>query len=154
MLKKYVLPLLLLLNIITAYNTFKPIYKVDPELEFYLTMFSFALENNCYYKEYDHPNQFIMEFKDLDNYAVLGRCGRGISRRVIQINSQTWEYLSNDGKLDLLFHEMSHCFLNVDHVDQPGHYMNANDQNLKWYVVAFQTIEVMHSRCTKWKPRN
>lgn len=43
---------------------------------------------------------------------------------LIIINKQLWQHLNKWERLELMFHEMGHCYLNLRHVTGKNHIMN------------------------------
>jgi hypothetical protein len=62
----------------------------------------------------------------------LGQCRVSNGARYITINKMHWDFLDESSKYELIFHEMIHCDTDgfVQHIDLPGHIMNAIHQNI------------------------
>lgn len=55
-----------------------------------------------------------MSFEDLED-SELGLCTFGLWSNEITIDSRSWATMSEPGQEQLIFHELGHCFLNLDH---------------------------------------
>lgn len=119
---------------------------VDPELQPYIEQFVFeaSLRGIDLSKA-----KIIAVFKPLDS-STLGECLRYEDNRVnlnrIHINVKEWIFLPEYMREQLVFHELGHCWLNLDHTNSttpqglPASIMNEYlfpfyyDLNRAWYI--------------------
>lgn len=92
-----------------------------PELKDYYKDYIKILDNNC--PNFDKPKKLSLSFKDL-KFGELGLCNYYIFKREIFISKTYWENASLNERRQLVFHELTHCVLNIHHVNDPNHYMN------------------------------
>lgn len=130
---------------------FRPIHRVDKELDMYHQMFMSVVRYNCKEDEYYQPNQLIVDFSPDSDWNNLGTCQTGLSRSEIHINKDEWVGLSDDDKFQLMMHEETHCVLKLDHIDDDGHYMSPAMHEIPWYKTVYQVMTLVRSVCTKWK---
>lgn len=69
-------------------------------------------------------SQLTVVFTELESYT-LGRCTLPLNGAtpLIRINATSWEQLGYYGRRQLMFHELGHCVLGLDHVAAPGSIM-------------------------------
>ena len=104
----------------------------------------------------DHVNHFIAEAaKHSAAYMVpanmvvkkvempigtLGTCTISTSGLTVKLNTIYWKYISKAKQTQVIFHELSHCLLNMDHYDTEVDIMNTsentdfNDENAQEYI--------------------
>lgn len=95
--------------------------KIDPQTrEFYKEYISY-IPDSCK-ANILRDNKIVIRFEKLDS-NFIGFCNRMFKRRLILLDSGFWSWTKETDKKQLLFHELSHCLLNKDHVDNVGNYM-------------------------------
>lgn len=97
-----------------------PFVKVDRELTPYYEEFMQIVNNEC--SKVKLPNQFIVEFKQLDDEEI-GSCTIYLHKKEVFIDVNFWKTASSRTKKQLMFHELTHCLLGLHHVDVSGNYM-------------------------------
>lgn len=78
---------------------------------------------------YNNPQtviDIIMEFDSSLPEGVAGRCSMSFSSPKITVNVVTWGLISEERKEMLIFHELGHCILGLDHEDDYLAVMNTN----------------------------
>ena len=98
-----------------------PIKKIDKEFLPYYNSFFNKIETTC--PKIKKPNQLIMVFNKLQNEEV-GLCYIFPHKNQIYIDSVFWRYATDDEKKQLIYHELTHCILNIHHVSDESNYMN------------------------------
>lgn len=98
-----------------------PIKKIDNEFLPYYNSFFKSVNKNC--KKISPPNQLIMIFKNLSNEEV-GLCYLFSHKKQIYIDRFFWENSNDNEKKQLIYHELTHCILNIHHVSDESNYMN------------------------------
>lgn len=74
--------------------------------------------------------------------TVLGECTQYLSHSKIEINSVYWEVLTDSQKKQLMYHELSHCILDINHSLDKNNYMTSegfpklSDTDLENQVIA------------------
>lgn len=98
-----------------------PIKQIDPRVEPYYNEFMGIVKNEC--PNLETPRQFIVGFGTLRNEEI-GLCYTYSVRREIKFDESFWEITPEYGRKQLVFHELTHCVLNVHHIDNDKNYMN------------------------------
>lgn len=98
-----------------------PIKKIDNEFLPYYNSFFKSVNKNC--KKISPPNQLTITFKDLSKEEV-GLCYIFPHKKQIYIDKFFWEYANDNEKKQLIYHELTHCILNIHHVSDKSNYMN------------------------------
>lgn len=100
----------------------KPFVKsVDPELQMYVSEYYDMVKTRCPEKSLDRS--YKIEFApDTDEW--IGLCTFKLNGYHIQINERWWNKtaLMRQKRL-LMYHELSHCILEKEHIEDPLHYM-------------------------------
>ena len=103
-------------------------------LFFTLPMNSIDKDLNSYYKEFmdlgkEHcnkiqkPNQFSIRFSKLTDDNI-GLCTVYIHRKEVLIDENYWAISNLETRKQLVFHELTHCILDKNHIDSEDNYMN------------------------------
>lgn len=143
-LKKYseILFFLLLLGLVLLL----PYTKIDPVLGMYYNTIKYAVDRDCPSQDYYHPNQILMKFDNLQGQTI-GMCTRTINRYTIRIDSSWWSEARQDERFQLMAHELSHCILGADHVDDRHSFMSSTFQTLSMSEVILQLRELIKEKC-------
>lgn len=121
--------------------------RAHPDLKFYLEQFSKdAIRYNtpCYYT----PVVGFQQKRPSDvNDSVIGYCRPGVELRAV---SSFWDTASGVDRMTLLYHELGHCALGLDHTDGIPDIMNSNilderTADKQWDVL----VKTMFERATK-----
>lgn len=99
-----------------------PFVRIDEEVKPYYNEFISIVKNEC--PNLKTPKQLIVSFKTLKNEEI-GLCTIYAFRREINFDPLSWGLSTNILRRQLVFHELTHCVLNVHHVKDSKHYMNA-----------------------------
>lgn len=88
-----------------------------------------------------------ISFGELE-YPIIGRCMRGIyPYSYIKVDKIAWDKMNNDGKEELIYHELGHCVLFLLHDDDtvkadefeiPGSIMNSYWFGEAWFYSQFK----------------
>ena len=82
------------------------------------------------YGNAQNVNNLIIRFAGRDSPnlpdTIAGRCTASIGTPLIEINPVHWSHFTAECKEILIFHEMGHCILNLDHDDSKPAIMNTN----------------------------
>lgn len=93
---------------------------------------SFKQYANSYGKIYDYDISITFVEK-YDKANVVGQC---TGNDTITIRRSFWNNVNDLQREDVLFHELGHCVMNLDHVPTPS-IMNAQTLQL-WYYAAYR----------------
>lgn len=99
-----------------------PVNSVDETLLGYKQEFLYLARQEC--DRVKEPNQFIIQFSKLRDEEA-GVCIVYPFKKIILIDEYYWESADPVSRKQLIFHELSHCLLNKEHVENPENYMNA-----------------------------
>lgn len=95
--------------------------KIDNGLNGYYQEFMDLAKQEC--NKISPPSQFSITFSLLSGDNV-GECTTYLVRRKIEIDKNYWNNSSIETKRQLMFHELTHCVLDMDHVNSESNYMN------------------------------
>lgn len=127
-----------------------PIKIIHKDYYNYYQEYQNLLKNYCPSHNF-YVNQVIIQPGNLDpvHTSIIGTCFNGkILSSIIIIDKSFWEIASNDQKYQLIMHEMSHCFINKRHIDNPFNYMYPyNDETLTKEVTKNQVINDIKEIC-------
>jgi hypothetical protein len=98
-----------------------PIKKVDPSLALHYKEFMDVVQSDC--PSLQLPNQLTIETGNLTDDNI-GVCVVFSFRKHITIDNFYWNTSNEQTKRQLLFHELTHCVLNINHIESDSHYMN------------------------------
>src|SRR5574343_538100 len=101
---------LLIATLLWLRITNKPIF-IDPQFKPHVERFKVLS------KSYDielNTSLIVVKFGFLKD-GVAGNCAFG---KIITVNTSYWDYMSDDEREILLFHELGHCLLQKRHVEE------------------------------------
>lgn len=98
-----------------------PIKQVHPELIEYYKNFMDVVKTEC--PKIEPPRQLILEVGVLGDENI-GVCYYYTVKRNIVVDKFYWETATEQQRKQLMYHELSHCVLNKDHVQSEADYMN------------------------------
>lgn len=130
-------------------NSFQISYKeVDQALQPYTNEYFKLLNVNCSNKQYNTTNHYKIYTNKL-NHAWIGLCTRKLSGFNIQVDSAWWKQANDPDRYQLIFHEMAHCLISKDHVENRDNYMNPSFVPI-WYNDLFdQATKDIKDHCNK-----
>lgn len=102
-------------------GVFSGIRPTAPELHDYYKEYIKIVDANC--SDLDKPQKLSLSFKDLGDDEI-GLCNYYVFKREIFIDKTYWGKATLTARKQLVFHELTHCILNIHHVEDPNHYMN------------------------------
>ena len=126
-----------------------PVRNIDPAITpFHNEIFS-IIEKHCDRSQYYYPLQVEIKIQPLDK-VFIAYCNRNLyTKFTIVYNSKHWSYQSDDQKFETLAHELLHCMFREDHVNDPGHFMFAYENNLSKVIVLKQLNDYLTKKCGK-----
>lgn len=95
---------------------------VDEPLKPYFNEFVSISNEMCPGKVDEHPN-YEVTLEPLNDDDIAGICSTLYFKFTVKINSKYWNKYDEDDKFQLVAHELSHCFYNIQHTDNPNNYM-------------------------------
>ena len=98
-----------------------PMNNIDKDLNLYYKEFMDLGKKEC--KKIQKPNQFSIKFSKLTDDNI-GLCTVYVHRKEILIDENYWAISNLETRKQLVFHELTHCILNKDHVNSEDNYMN------------------------------
>ena len=107
--------------------TFVPIKNVEPELEPYYYKFLSTVYAHCENRQVFAPNQLTIKFSKGGALGerIIGVCRNRVFSFTIEIDKDYWYRADESDRLQLMTHELSHCVLGLDHVDNIDNYMSS-----------------------------
>ena len=89
---------------------------IDPELRPYLTKFEEEIGVDA--------SGINIVFGDIEG-DIVGFCNVGWKRRSIVIDRSSWKNLEHYEKEELMYHELGHCAMDLDHDDEQKKILNS-----------------------------
>lgn len=124
-----------------------PIRYVNTELLPYYNKFMDFTTQICTKDKYFYPNKIYIGFSSLKG-NVIGECSVSREAFYINIKSDYWFHSKDSVRESLMFHEMTHCVLKMDHVDDRNNYMNPEiNEDLTKEQIEAQLIQNLNKRC-------
>lgn len=122
---------------------------VDEPLVPYVNEYKGLLDKYCKNKVYNQSPHYMIELSDeLESEDDIGVCYRKLNGFHIKIKNKWWQANTDpDDRRELMFHELAHCFINQDHVNNPNNYMNPFFPYLTPDVYMPQAIEDIKAAC-------
>ena len=143
------MPIVVLL-ILSVVFTSIPTKEIDNELIPYEKEFFDLIHTVCKPGEYINPNKSSIKIVDKLPDPAIGRCFRSPLYAKIEFDKIFWESANENHRFSLVMHEMSHCYLWTDHVEDPWNYMSAYDgPELDKKTVSYQLIQDADKICRK-----
>lgn len=97
-----------------------PTIEVDHEIAPYYNEFMEIVKNEC--PNLQLPNQLFVLFDEL-NDDEIGSCTVYLHKKQILIDKNFWSISEARVRKQLVFHELTHCVLKLNHVDVENNYM-------------------------------
>lgn len=96
--------------------------KIDPDLLPYVDQYKQLLTDHCPSRSFKkHHDIILVDRKPADTW--IGICRYFVTWTEIHIDRVFWYGADEEEREQLIFHEMSHCFLNKEHVSDHTNYM-------------------------------
>jgi len=118
---------------------------VDEELKPYVSTYFVHLKSHCPEEVYNVHHDIVFSDKGDDRW--VGVCKTYVNRVVIEID-RVWFYGSSEKeKEQLIFHEMAHCFIEKEHVEDSSNYMYPYMVSLPRPLYTQQAIDDIKDYC-------
>jgi hypothetical protein len=99
-----------------------PINNIDKDLQGYYKEYMDLAKSQC--NKIKPPTQFSIRFGKLSDDNI-GVCTYYLNRREILIDISYWRMSNLETRKQLMFHELTHCILDMHHIDLESNYMNS-----------------------------
>jgi hypothetical protein len=134
------------LCILSIFYFFGPVSFDNKVLEPYKLEVMTMIQQHCYPSQYYNPKKQFLYFKQLTDGAI-GQCVLNPFYYKIEIDPDYWRHLSEDERYQLLAHELTHCVLLIDHIDNKNDYMYYYMVDIPKDIVKKQLLENIKLRC-------
>lgn len=121
--------------------------KVDPALAPYVIEYKTLLDKYCENGNYNKSNFYSIKMLDKMENDHIGVCYRKINGYNIEINKEWWDTAEDADRKQLMFHELAHCLIDKEHVDDIHNYMNPIFVELKYQDLYDQVTLDIYDRC-------
>lgn len=128
-----------------------PIRHTDKEIKPYLQDYLAFVDHYCYQHEMNLPPTRVIRFDKLDTQNEIAYCSLSPIRFEIVFDREYWNFLSDEDKYQLAFHEFTHCYFGQEHIDYRFHFMFPSMTKIKKEKVDQQLANILTEKCTKWK---
>lgn len=147
-LNRVLLVILMTVNIITIGSKIEfGKEKVDTNLKPYVQSYYKLLDQFCPNKNFEHSKYYTIEFGNGGD-KWIGVCYWKINGYHIKIDKDFWDNEATDSdRYQLMYHEMAHCLIDKDHVDDKHNYMNPGYNHIFYEDMLKQVIEDIKQRC-------
>jgi len=125
-----------------------PVRSIDSDFNEHYKSFMALYDQHC--PERSLPLQFKVYYRRLGG-SMIGLCTRRPGSSVVAIDPVYWFISSDLNQKQLMYHELTHCLLDVAHIIDPrgSHYMAPYMEDLTEEQLLSQTVEIMQEVCKK-----
>jgi hypothetical protein len=123
-----------------------PINKIDPKTKAMYKEYISYIPKDCRSKAL-RQNKIVIRFEALDS-DFIGYCNKVFKERIILLDVNYWRWTSTEDQKQLLFHELSHCLLNKEHVEDITNYMYPAQYSLPMALVIEQVKMDIETFCS------
>lgn len=141
------LRILILFLILSTFTYIFPVRKIDSRLSpYYQEFVQLSLDNCKISSKLNFPNFLYAGIKSLD-YPMAGVCNRSLITWFIFIDKDFFNKYTEIQKKTMIFHELTHCILKLNHIDNPNHYMYPIIVDITEEELKNQVIENINTVC-------
>ena len=126
--------------------SFTPINYVSAPLRPYHLEILKLTRGYCSSDQFFNPSQQLIYFNRLKGQEI-GVCIVRAHSFTVQIDPIYWLTSDENAKWELMYHELAHCFLLKNHVDNPENYLYPYAVGLNKEEVTKQFIEDLKEHC-------
>ncbi len=137
---------LMAISWLTACAFVVPMRKIDKDIQPYYDAFIENFTEIC--GNYNPPNLVNIHFTKLVS-PNIGGCLSYPFGYTLDIDQEYWDLAPSSRRVQLVYHELSHCVLGKDHVDNPDNYMYSSLEDLPLETTLNQTRDNMHEFCKR-----
>ena len=124
------------------------IFHVPKEVKNYYNEYVSYIPHDCRRKVFRF-NKFNIKFSPLGG-DFIGFCNKMFRERKIILDTQYWKWMSEADKKQLLFHELSHCLINKNHVEDMTNYMYPTAYTVPEEIFVAQVKEDIKNYCDEF----
>lgn len=142
--------LFIVMTLLAAIAMLVPIHKVDPVIEPYIEEFKSIGQSVCKEVDYFSPPKTVIGLKKgvlTDKESIIGVCYRSNISFKIEYDEDYFYGLNPTSKKALVFHELTHCMLLIDHSEDRKNYMYENLVELDEKTLYNQVRDNFKRRC-------
>lgn len=125
---------------------FIPNTNINPELQSYYEDYMGIVNQYCTKDQYNQPVRLDIDFENLPD-PEIGHCEIRINSYYIKLDRSYWLESNEDARRQLMFHELSHCIIDKDHVNDVSNYMFFMTQPLEPTTVRRQVTDDIKDHC-------
>lgn len=133
---------------ICLYVSYIPFNDIDRQLKPIVKDLMNDVHAHCKPGQYFNPDKRFIEFANLKDSDV-GECTTSKNYYIISIDRRYWYRINEDERYDIMAHELAHCLLFKEHVDNPDNYMYYRTTDLKKAQIKQQFIQDLEEHCGK-----
>lgn len=137
----YLTLLTVIIHIFTPYTS----SNIDKQFIHYEQTYMRIVKEYCTPDQYFYPEHTV-EFSNLPN-DTIGICYRYPNRYLIQIDQEYWDKMSYDDRLQLYFHEATHCLFGAEHTEDGNNYMYYRQIDLPKEILFDQLKDFLKKQC-------
>ena len=125
---------------------FIPTIEINPAFQEYHDDYMNMVKARCNEDQYEQPVRLFMDFDDLGD-SVIGYCEVRIFSYYIKIDRRFWAESDEVEREQLIFHEMAHCIIDKDHVNDVSNYMFFSTLPRDRQTIRHQVIRDIEDHC-------
>lgn len=134
------------LCIFALFYLFTPTSYSNKDLKPYRDEVMDIIDQHCNSADYYHPRKQFLYFQKLTDYKI-GECFINPLFYTIKIDLIFWAHANETERFELLSHELTHCALVYNHVDNYYNYMYYSIVTLSKDVILNQFLDNIKRRC-------
>lgn len=147
-LKKLNLFLASLLAVVTMVH-YAPIQYISRDLRPYYNQYMFFTENVCKEDQYWKPYRMVVLLGKLQT-PVVGQCSyRYPFEFIVTIDEKYFNGATEVERLEVMAHELRHCFFRAEHSDYPFNYMYSELPDLSKSELEAQIFKDLQTSCER-----
>lgn len=126
---------------------------IDNELVPYVKEYKGLLTEYCQSMHYNTTKNYAIVFvpemeKVSPTLVTVGICYRYLNGFKIEISREFWNRATAADRASVMYHELSHCLINKEHVKDPFNYMYPNTSYVSYETLIKQVTADIKERCT------
>lgn len=125
-----------------------PVHNVHPDFQYLVDEYTAIVNKECLPDQLFYPSKtsilFVKSFPEKDTAA---QCTRFEDAWEIEVLQSEWDKITLDNRRTLIFHELSHCMLLQEHVENPMNYMYPSIVDIEFNVINDQVLEDAWNHC-------
>lgn len=126
---------------------FIPSQSVDSDLTVLHNEFIKIADQSCPVKP---PSKITIQFADIYKDGVVGECYIKLKGFHINIDKEYFYRSNLLSQKQLIFHELTHCYYGIDHVEDKKHYMYAYMNKMESEEILLNQVKtLLKERCVR-----